>query len=327
MEQKKPLFQQPGSPQASNKPQAKKKPFFNLSSNEWLNDTVTHFMKSGNMFRAKENDRLSQISMHINKTENGVKVEYDISYGSPPGVVTGYKFTDLLTQMVFLAPCNTEIATKNLIEQIRKGPTEEGHRIIKALTDNLQDKYMLDDDYSGAYQDIEEIVLLPGTNLITKDAVDFEKVDKAYQNGAWIKLHPITAKVWQTMLENKYKDKVVPGSVSLYPILKKAKKVHFTMSSETGIAATLLSKGIGLIDSKETKAGKTFEAIYASLDRCGVKDKLINKLAAIMSHPESGLITIHHNDKREAVRLFFDNMKKYKHAIRKEQPTQPPQEE
>lgn len=320
MEQKKPLFQQPGNPQPDKK-QTKKKPFFNLSSNEWLNDNVTHFMKSGNMFRAKENDRLSEISMHINKNENGVKVEYDISYGSPPGTITGYKFTDLLTQMVFLAPCNTEIATKNIIEQIRKGPTEDGHRIVQALIDNLQDKYMLDEDYNGDYSSIEEIVLLPGTNLITKDAVDFDKVDKIYQNGGWVKLHPITAKVWQTMLENKYGDRIVPSTTSLYPILKKAKKVHFTMSSETGIAATLLGKGIGLIDSKESKVGKTFEAIYASLDKCGVKDRLINKFAAMVSYPESGLITIHHRDKPQAIRLFFDNMKKYKH-ITKKQPTQ-----
>jgi len=293
-----------------------KKNFFNLSSNEWLNDSVTHFMKSGNMLRNPANDRLSEIAMHIPKKANGVNVEYDINYGSPKGTVAGYKFTDLLTQMVFLAPCNTNIAVENLIEQIRKGPTDEGFRILQSLRDNLQDKYLLEEDYEGRFDDVEELILLPGTNLITKDVIDFDKVDKLYQEGAWIKIHPITAKVWQTILEKKYSERIIGNDVSLYPILKRAKKVHFTLSSETGIASTILGKGIGLVDRKDIAVGKTFEAIYNALDRCGVKDKLVNKFAAILSYPESGLITVHHKDKKQCVGAFFNNMAKYKHHIK-----------
>jgi len=294
--------------------------FFTMSSNEWVNDDVTHFMKSGNMLRSPANARLTEIAKHIPKNPNGSKIEYDINYGSPSGTIAGYKFTDLLTQILYLAPCNTKIATQNMVECIRKGATPEGHRIVEALRANLTDKYLLDEDLDLEYGDVNELVLLPGTNLITKDAVDFKKVEELYNNGAWVKLHPITAKVWQTMLEQRFKGRVVKNDASMYPILKRAKKVYFTLSSETGCAAVILGKGIGLIDNKEGKVGKTFEAVYTSLDRCGVKDKLVNKFAALMSYPESGLISVHHENKEECVQRFFDNMKKHKHITLSKKP-------
>ena len=288
--------------------------FFNMSSNEWVNDPVTHFMKSGNMLRSPANDRLSEIAALIPREPNGSKIEYDINYGSPANMIAGYKYTDLLTQIIYLAPCNTKIATDNMVECIRKGATAEGYRIVDALIAGLSDKYLLDEDLDEEYNNVNELVLLPGTNLITKDAVDMQKVDELYNSGAWVKLHPITAKVWQTMLENRFKGRVVKNDASMYPILKRSKKVYFTLSSETGCAAVLLGKGIGLIDNKVAKVGKTFEAVYMSLDRCGIKDKLINKFAALMSHPETGLITVHHQNKQECIDRFFNNMKKYKHV-------------
>lgn len=297
-----------------------KSKFFNMSSNEWCNDPVTHFMKSGNVLRSPVNNRLTEITSLIPRRPNGAKLEYDINYGSPTGTIAGYKYTDLLTQMIYLAPCNTVIATQNMIEHIRKGATPEGHRIVEQLIANLTDKYLLDEDLDMEYGNVDNLVLLPGTNLITKDAVDLSKVDELYNNGAWVKLHPITAKIWQTMLEKRFKGRVVKSDASMYPILKRAKKVNFTLSSETGCAAVLLGKGIGLIDNKAAKVGKTFEAVYLSLDRCGIKDKLINKFAALMSYPETGLITIHHENKQECIDRFFNNMKKHKHITLSKRP-------
>ena len=65
--------------------------FFNMSSNEWVNDPVTHFMKSGNMLRSPANDRLSEIAALIPREPNGSKIEYDINYGSPANMIAGYK--------------------------------------------------------------------------------------------------------------------------------------------------------------------------------------------------------------------------------------------
>ena len=61
--------------------------FFHMSSNEWCNDPVTHFMKSGNVLRSPSNDWLTNIVRHIPKNPNGSKIEYDINYGSPPNTM------------------------------------------------------------------------------------------------------------------------------------------------------------------------------------------------------------------------------------------------
>ena len=111
----------------------KKKPFMYMSSNEWLGDSVTHFMKTGNALRSDENDELANISMLIPKNVNGVKVEYDISYESPKDRIHGYKYTDLLTKVVMISPCNSTISVQNLVNVIKKGPTEEGLAVLAKL--------------------------------------------------------------------------------------------------------------------------------------------------------------------------------------------------
>lgn len=290
-----------------------KKPFMYMSSNEWLGDPTTHFMKTGNALRSDENDQLADISKLIPKTTNGVKVEYDISYESPKDRIHGYKYTDLLTKVVMISPCNSTIAVENMVNAIRKGATEEGHAVLAKLKANLTDKYMLDEESDI---DVKQLIILPGTNLLTKEGgwCDMEKIDKLVAEGAYVKLHPITAKVWQTMLMKRWGDKCIGNDVALYPLLKNCEKAYFCTSSETGLSATILGKKLGLIDLKERKGRGTFEHVYNALDRCGVKDTLYNKLAALFSHPESGFICVYHDDYQSRIDRYFEHMKeKYKH--------------
>lgn len=290
-----------------------KKPFMYMSSNEWLGDPTTHFMKTGNALRSDENDQLADISKLIPKTANGVKVEYDISYESPKDRIHGYKYTDLLTKVVMISPCNSSISIDNMVNAIRKGATEEGHTVLAKLKANLTDKYMLDEESDIP---VKDLIILPGTNLLTKDGgwCDMEKIDQLVADGAYVKLHPITAKVWQTMLTKRWGDKCIGNDVALYPLLKNCEKAYFCTSSETGLSATILGKKLGLIDLKERKGRGTFEHVYNALDRCGVKDTLYNKLAALFSHPESGFICVYHDDYQSRIDRYFEHMKeKYKH--------------
>ncbi len=120
---------------------AKKKPFMYMSTNEWLGDSVTHFMKTGNALRSDENDELANISNLIPKIANGVKIEYDISYESPKDRIHGYKYTDLLTKVVMISPCNSTISVQNLINAIKKEPTEEGLAVV--ATETLELDFLL----------------------------------------------------------------------------------------------------------------------------------------------------------------------------------------
>lgn len=292
--------------------QKKKKPFFNLSSKEWLGDPVTHFMKSGNAFRSDDNAELYKLASYIPKTSpQGKKVEYDISYDSPGDEIKGYKYTDLLTKAILLAPCNTRLATKNVRSAVQAGITPVGVKVYEQLRNNVADKYSLED--SDSFK-VDELICLPGTNLLVKDWIDMGKIDSLVQGGAYVKLHPITAKVWDTMLTKRWKGKVIPSDVSLYPIMKNAKKVHFCMSSETGLSALLLGKSLGLIDAKDRKGFGTFESIYRGFDSCGVKASLPDKFKALLSHPEFGFLTVYHENPEGCVKAFFDKMSEYKHT-------------
>ena len=62
---------------------AKKGKFEYMSSNEWLGDPTTHFMKSGDAFRSPDNAKQEELAKLLPRIANGVKVEYDIGYDIP----------------------------------------------------------------------------------------------------------------------------------------------------------------------------------------------------------------------------------------------------
>lgn len=288
---------------------ATKKKFESMSTNEWLGDSTTHFMKSGNTFRSPDNTDLEKLASFIPRQANGVKVEYDISYNIP-NEIHGYKYTDFLTKCIYISPCNNKFALHNIVQVASKTPTEEGREIMAQLRESITDKYILDNDDED-FDNLDDLIILPGTNLLVKELVDLEKIDGLVRDGAYVKLHPITSEVWQSMLKKRWGRQVIPADAPLYPIIRSAKKVWFTMSSETGLASTILGKKMGTINSTKPSTAN-FEFIYRGLDT--VKGPLlVDKLAALFSHPESGIITVYHKNPQEALNRFFENMKKYKH--------------
>ncbi len=291
---------------------ANKGKFKKMAINEWLGDPATHFLKSGSAFRNKANDDLKELSAILpRKSPSGLNVEYDITYEFPD--VHGYKYTDCLTKMVFVAPCSLKIAIDNMAQAAAAPITEEGERVFQLLKTSMTDKYQQADEAADAA--LDELVMLPGTNLLVlKDYVDFDKIDSLVKGGAKVKLHPVTAKVWCTMLKNRWGDAVIEKNVSAYDLMRKAKKLYFTMSSETGMSCVLLGKGIGLIQKSNTTKVSTFEGIYRGLDRCKAKRSLTDKLKALLSEPPSGLVTVYHKDPLTRLDTFFNSMlERYPH--------------
>ncbi len=288
----------------------KKKKLEYMSSNEWLGDMTTHFMKSGEALRSPENRDQEALADYIPRMANGVKVEYDIAFNIPDKVC-GYKFSDFLTKAVYLSPQSLNIARHNISEVAAMGATSEGKRVFEELRDGIADKYILHNDETFRCKDL---VVLPGTNLLSKeDTVDMEKIDKLVQEGAYVKLHPITEKTWINFLKNRWRGKVIPADAPLYPILKNAERVWFPMSSETGMASVLLGKKIGTIDHPRKNSVSNFEHIYTGLDRAPVRARLVDKYIALLSHPESGILTTYHENPADRVAAYFRHMMKYPH--------------
>lgn len=288
---------------------SKKKRFEYMSQNEWLGDATTHFMKSGTAIRSPANKDQESLAKYVPREANGVKVEYDITF-EIPGAIHGYKFSDFLTKALYIAPQNTRFATDQICQAASLGATDEGKRIFALLHDSIEDKYILDDDDDF---ECDEIVVLPGTNLLSKEnIVDFDKIDRLVAAGAHVKVHPITEKTWVQYLKNRWGRKLIPADAPLYPIMRNASKVYFTMSSETGIAATIMGKKLGIVDHPQKSASSTFQHIYKGLDQCKV-GSLKDKMIALLSHPESGVLTTYHVDHAERVGRYFDHMAQFKH--------------
>lgn len=287
----------------------KKKKFEYMSTNEWLGDMTTHFMKSGDTLRAPENEDQETLSQYIPRTANGVKVEYDIAY-DVPGKIHGYKFSDFLTKAIYIAPQSFDIARNNISMTCNRGSTAVGQHVVEQLRQNITDKYILHNEESF---DCKNLIILPGTNLLSKeDIVDMEKIDRLVAEGAYVKLHPITEKTWVAFLKNRWKGKVIDADVPLYPLLKRAEKVWFTLSSETGISSVLFGKKIGLVNHPQKKQRSNFEHIYAGMDLARPAT-MIKKIESLFSHPESGMLTIYHEDPGARVDAFFTHMSKYPH--------------
>ena len=287
---------------------AKKGKFEYMSSNEWLGDPTTHFMKSGDAFRSPDNKKQEELAALLPREANGVKVEYDIGYDIPDKI-HGYKYTDFLTKAIYVAPCQHAVALDNIREIAERPPTDEGRRIFKALQESITDKYILMND-DDDYEDVKDLIVLPGTNLLVKEVVDFPKIDELVRAGAYVKLHPITSEVWRTMLSNRWGERCIPADAPLYPILRNCEKVYFTLSSETGMAATLLGKKLGNINN-DKPSRTNFEFIYRGLDKA--QGKLVDKFTSLLSYPESGIITVYHKDPEACIRRFFDAMKRFPH--------------
>jgi hypothetical protein len=283
-----------------------------MSTNEWLGDPMTHFMKTGETFRLPNADQIA-LGKLIPHFGNGVKVEYDIAFSIGEYKIKGYKFTDFLSKCVMLTAQHDVIARKNITEVAAWGPTEKGLIIVDDLRKSINDKYIADEFNEWRRYKTKELIVLPGTNVLAKEEmVDFLKIDQLVSEGAMVKMHPVTSKVWKTLIKRRWKDKVIPAEAPLYNIMRDCDKVYFTMTSETGIAATLLGKKVGLISGKRTWSN--FEHVYRGLDQCKAKIKLIDKMTALFSHPESGIITTLSDDPEGDVVRYFEHMKKYPHG-------------
>lgn len=288
------------------------KKFEYMSTHEWLGDPTTHFMKTGQNFRSPDNAAQEAMAKLIPRYINGVKVEYDISFDIP-GPIKGYKLTDLLTKAVYISPNNNDIARKSLTSVIAAGPADRGRKIVEQLRTNLTDKYLQHED-DDEFSHVKELIVLPGTNILVREGtVDFEKIDQLIKNpGTYVKMHPVTSKVWKTMLKNRFGSKLIPADAPLYPIIRGADKIWFTLSSETGLSSVLLGKKIGLI-AGTAKRATNFEFMYNALD--SVKGMpMIDKVTAMFSYPESGFFTIYNDDIEADIAAYEQYMSQYPHG-------------
>ena len=278
-----------------------------LADNDELGNPVAHFFKSGNVLRSRENDQLTRLKSLVPKTWiNGTKVEYDIWYDFPNDKrIHGYVYTDALTSFLYLRAASCVRALEAMEKAAKSEVTSEGSQLFAHMANNATDKYRL--RKKGLAHDF--VIFLPGTNILDKVA-DWEKIDNAVRWGAKLKCHPLTAAPAYQHLLTKYGDAVIEKKASGHELLGNAYIVGCCDNSEMGIAA--LSKGKAVCRFGKEDQWCTYSAIYRALEHKGRLSA--DRLKAILSCKESGLIPAVADDPQDLISRFFKQYEGVEHV-------------
>lgn len=198
--------------------------------------------------------------------ELGRKLSYDLSYNGFPG--------ELIVTEAFgghgcliIHPADDKF-TINLLKGCGKGERDLDFLSVK------KDKYALfDADY-----DVDEVVVLPGTNLLS--LMSLNVIKKLNKPNVFYKPHPITTEFYIREIQGAVgKDKVLSKLASGAAIIDRAKVVHVSKSTELGLYARL--------DGKEVK---TFPIKYRNKGSYFGLYEVIDKLPEVLSTPRCGVI-------------------------------------
>lgn len=268
--------------------------FRNMSRNEALGDPATHFFKSGNILRAKENSDLTQlVSMFPN-----YKIEYDIWYSKDDAEkVHGFVYTDVANKLLYVRVGDKQRSLDIMQRAAKHELTPDGEAAFSELAGG-SDKYL--GTRLRAKHDF--VIFLPGGNIFN-DVVRREKLMNAVQQGAKLKLHPITARNLQALLEKTFgTDALIDRRVSAHQLLKDAKIVGAFTNSEMGLVATAQGKRVHLFNDLDRMC--TYTAIYKAISD---GDELsADKLKRVLSDKSSGLISPVVTDPQEFIDGFFN---------------------
>lgn len=277
-----------------------------LADKDELGNSVAHFFKSGNVLRSESNTKLEAVKTLLpTRWINGTKIEYDVWYDAGNNAVHGYVYTDLLTQFLYLRVANQRYAMRAMQDAARTEVTDEGNALFESIANGSSDKYRLRSSSLKA----DFVVFLPGTNILNK-VVNWGKIDNAVRQGAKLKCHPLTAAPAYEHLVHKYGDAVINKKLSGHELLEQAAIVGCCDNSEMGLAA--LAKGKTVYRFGQDKQWCTYSAVYSAISDKGVLSA--ERLKAVLSSKESGLIPCSIEHPQERVNGFFNRYAKEKHV-------------
>ncbi|HWT40130.1 MAG TPA: hypothetical protein VN081_02560 [Dongiaceae bacterium] len=283
-----------------------------LSNDEWVNDVTTHLGKSGATLRSKANERLTALGAAIPRSHRGVPVEYDITYNDTGNVVRGYKMTDLMTTCLWTAICMEVHCVNSLMWCIEQGPTEEGMEVMRKTAEASTDKYR---QLTLPLKDPpKKIIIIPGSNLMLKRALDIPRMKRLVEEGCVIKPHPITNGLDMANLKRIFGEKnVLRPTQALYPLIREAEKLWVGGNSESGIVSMMYQKPYSVIGTVNGLYVPTYVAFYKAMASVPSSLSDHEKLGALFSHPESGLLSIFHENPEERMKKFFAQYDKFEH--------------
>jgi len=281
-----------------------------LAENDTLGNAAAHFFKSGNVTRSDANDALGRVTALIPKEGNhGTRLEYDLWYDiKDKNAIHGYVYTDMLTSMVYMKPASAARAYQIMRTSTLEPITEEGEMLFKDIGTNNNDKYNL----KKARKSYKFVIFLAGTNCIN-DVMDFDKIENAVKQGAYLKCHPLTSIGLVTNLKNRFgADKIIDKKVSGHQLLEEAAIVGCAENSEMGLVALAKGKTVYMFDKAKRSRSWTYTPIYRAISEDGRLNP--SKFKSILSSRYSGLIPSQVDDPENRIELFFTYFKGVPHV-------------
>lgn len=219
-----------------------------------LGDAFTALNKTGHVMRSPQLDKLAPLAADLHRSFDG-EVLYDIYYDGKG--LESLSFTEIFSQGLLIHPCNDELryglARLALTDDDEPVPAE------KILAAGDLDKYRLIRNFDST--PLEAVVFLPGSNLLDK-VVDWGKVGQLVDDGAMVKLHPVTATAFERRISQMFPGRVIGRRQSGFGALTRAKSVYTTVNSEMGLLAILMDKKVGMVDLEPVAKRPIYRQLY-----------------------------------------------------------------
>ena len=269
-------------------------PLKKMSRNESLGDTATHFFKSGGILRSTHGDHLSELTKLLPQDR---KVEYDVWYDmKDKNRVHGYCYTDVLNQFLYIRPACHIRTYQTMIDASKHDITKEGERLFAAIAEG-NDKYRL----RPANNLPDFVVFMAGTNIWNK-ITNKKRLHNAVNQGAKLKLHPLTAAPMRAYLKKEYgEENLIDPKTSGHELLKNASIVGTFTNSEMGLCALAQGKTVYLFNDQRNQY--TYSAIYNAVSPGGIPSA--ERLKRILSCKSSGLVPALAENPLEYINSFF----------------------
>ncbi|MGL5690246.1 MAG: hypothetical protein ACRDD8_05425 [Bacteroidales bacterium] len=260
--------------------------------------------KEENLSKKIKGTFLSSEIESIAKSYN-LRTFYDMNLENAPERIIYTDFMNCLGGVYVCSGCTfkNEIMINEHLNGGKYDYTEINYteKIISAL----DDKYSLLPHLSK--KKIDKIVILPGSNII-QQIVDDKKLIRAVAEGAYVKPHPMTSREDLKYLNELFGSKCIHHMIGGAQLIKNAKEVYVTGSSELFMYAIMLGKVVHDI-SKNTYIPKGgYQAIFkiVTAHKHYERPIVLNK---ILSYKHGGIIFPFDEEQKDLENFIYENFK------------------
>ncbi|MGL4999971.1 MAG: hypothetical protein ACRC5T_13490 [Cetobacterium sp.] len=171
------------------------------------------------------------------------------------------------------------------------------------IRERMEDKYNL--SFFPSDVELNSVIILPGSNILDIIVDDF-KLIRAVSDGAYVKPHPFTSLKDIQYLEQMFGNKVLNKDIGGCEVIKKAKRVYVTGSSELALYSVLLGKVIIDISKDVNYKIGSYQSIYAVVMEYPHYIRPII-LEQILSHKNSGIFFPFDIEEKNLENFILDN--------------------